>query len=239
MMKLKTNRSIVRFYGAAFVAFAFPLLGGAFGQEVGASDAGRQVDRVRFGHNNVESFSYHSGALVGGVASDTYSLSQASDSISWDFTAQRSGAHVLSVWCNIFSDRRLATPMFQRADATWVALPQMPYREPWPEYIRRYYLIDLSAGVTRFRLQFSGVQYNAFYAVGADLHEQANSLPDTDAPLIVDYIDADGVFQASFQYYAYAVQYLCLFLDPLKRLKDTNLYHHNRWRRSRRAHHRY
>lgn len=157
--------------------------------EVDQTFCGRYVDRVLLGLNNLRSFNYHNGLLTGGMASTSFGMSETGQVVSWDFTAQTNGLHVLVITCNIFSDLRVATPSYQNAAGAWVQLPQMPYRDPWTANTNRYFLIDIPAGVRRYKVDFTGVYGNAFYILGAQLYQDTNSLPDSFAPLIIDYID--------------------------------------------------
>jgi len=146
--------------------------------EVDPSYAGRHVDRVLFGSDHYESFDYHNGLLTGDVQTNTFSLKSVTQAVSWDFSALRSGRHVLLIHCSIFSDERSATPFYLASDGGWVELPRLSFRSLWHENKLRYYLVDLPRGPTSFKVKFSGKYSNMFYISSAKLFEISNLLPD-------------------------------------------------------------
>jgi len=158
-------------------------------KEVDETYCGRYVDRVLFGTMNMKSFKYHHGVLEeGNIESDSFILKNYDHTLSWDFTTQKAGYHVLALNCKIYDSKRLATPLYMKPDGTWRKLPQMPYREPWYENKIRYYLIDIPQGIVNIKVIFSGKKWKMFFIQSAELFEEKNNLPDTSAPLILDYI---------------------------------------------------
>jgi chitodextrinase len=112
------------------------------------------------------------------MQSATFSLKAPHHEVSWDFSALKSGRHVLSIECSIFSDERSATAFYLASDGGWVELPRLSFRSPWHENKLRYYLVDLPQGANRFKVKFSGNYSNMFYISGAKLFEISNLLPD-------------------------------------------------------------
>ena len=121
----------------------FPPDSHAADQEVDPTFRGRQIDEVFFGLDHSASSLAHQEILIGEMQPSTFSLKAPHHEVSWDLTALKGWMHVLLIDCIILSEERAATPSYMNFSGDWVELPRMPFRSPWYDHNKRYYLIDL------------------------------------------------------------------------------------------------